>query len=62
MAGLNIKGEKRECTSENIRDSGVQVDFNQCSWSKGRGLEGPVESGESRSGYRTGATAKVSAT
>lgn len=62
MAGLNVKGKNLGCTSDNIRYSGLQVDLQQCSWSKGRGLKEPVERGESRSGYKTGATAKVSTT
>lgn len=45
-----------------VKDSGAQVFFYQFSQSKARRLKGPIESGKSIDGYRTGVTDKGLAT
>lgn len=45
-----------------VRGSETQLIFHQSSQSKQKGLKGPVRSGDSANGYRTGATARGSAT
>jgi len=53
----SIKKDYR-ALGEVVRDSGVQAVFSSTLPAKWKGFKGPVESGKSTNGYRTGATAR----